>query len=174
MYIFEDIAFRVIEREDLEILRALHNDPSTYMNILSLDFVDEEDQLVWWRGLHKKKNDRRFALCFSDQPEKIFGRLRIQNINEQHRNCEMGIDIIPEYRSQGLAKKSYALVLKFLFQEQNMNMVYLRVAEFNQTATELYKKCGFSETGRFPSFFFRNGRYWDYLLMAVTLRDYQS
>lgn len=173
MFKYNDISFRVIEKADLDILRSLHNDPTTYMNILSIDFIDEEDQLNWWKNLHTRKNDRRFVLCFSDSPEKVFGRLRIQNINEQHRNCEIGIDIHPDYRNLGLAKKSYAMTLRFLFHEMNMNMVYLRVAEFNQTATDLYKKCGFKETGRYPSFFYRNGRYWDYTLMTITKQDYQ-
>ena len=41
MFTYEDIAFRVIEKDDLEILRKLHNDQSTWENLLNIDFVDE-------------------------------------------------------------------------------------------------------------------------------------
>lgn len=54
MYIFDDIAFRVIEKYDLEVLRQLHNDQDTFLNLFNIDFVDECDQLSLWEGLHKK------------------------------------------------------------------------------------------------------------------------
>jgi len=174
MYIYKEIAFRAIERADLEILRSLHNDPSTYMNLLNIDFIDEENQQEWWKNLHNVKNDMRMALCFAANPQEVFGRLRIQNVNTLHRNCEIGLDIRREYRQQGLGRKSYVMLLRFLFEEMNMNLVYLRVAEFNPEAKELYRKCGFRETGSLPQFFFRHGRFWDYIFMCITREEYLS
>lgn len=173
MYIYQDIAFRVIEKEDLEILRKLHNDPSTYLNLLNIDFIDEEGQIEWWKNLHKKKDDKRYVICFAGKPEQIIGRLRIQNINYAHNNCEVGLDIMPEYRSKGFGIKSYEMLLEFLFKHLNMNMVYLKVADFNPNAKKLYEKVGFKETGRLPQFYFRHEKYWDYIIMAITFENYQ-
>lgn len=172
MFTYQDIAFRVIERDDLDTLRKLHNDQSTYLNLFSLDFVDEEDQLEWWKNLHHKHNDKRYVLCFASQPAKVFGRLRIQNINALHNNCEIGLDILPEYRKQGLGQKSYQMLLEFLFLHYNMNMVYVKVADFNPEAKRVYEKSGFTETGRFPQYFYRYGKYWDYIIMSVLKSDY--
>jgi RimJ/RimL family protein N-acetyltransferase len=172
MYKYKDIAFRVIEKIDLEILRKLHNDPSTYLNLLNIDFVDEEGQIEWWEYLHKKKDDKRYVICFEENPNEIIGRLRIQNINYAHRNCEVGLDIVPQYRRKGYGVKSYDMLLEFLFKHLNMNMVYLRVADFNPGAKKLYEKVGFKETGRLPKFFFRHGKYWDYLFMSLIIDDY--
>lgn len=172
MYIFENIAFRVIERSDLEVLRSLHNESTTFLNLLNIDLVDEEGQIEWWRSLHKKQTDKRFTLCFSEEPEKLFGRLRIQNINLLHNNCEVGLDILPEFRGKGLAVKSYNMVLEFLFQHYNMNMVYLRVADFNPNAKKVYEKVGFIETGRLPNFYYRHGEYWDYIIMSLSIKEY--
>jgi len=138
MFIYQDISFRVIEKEDLETLRKLHNDPTTWMNLLNIDFIDEEDQIEWWRNLHKKKNDQRYVICSAQKPAEIIGRLRIQNINWLHKNCEIGIDILPVYRGKGFGKKSYEMVLEFLFNHYNMHMVYLKVADFNPNARKLY------------------------------------
>lgn len=172
MYIFENIAFRVIEKNDLEILRRLHNDSSTFLNLLNIDLIDEEGQIEWWKGLHKKQNDKRFTLCFSENPIEVYGRLRLQNINLQHSNCEVGLDILPQYRGKGLAVKSYTMVLEFLFQHYNTNMVYLKVADFNPNAKKVYEKVGFKETGRLPGFYFRYGKYWDYIIMSLTRQEY--
>ncbi len=166
MFTYDDIAFRVIERDDLEVLRKLHNDPTTWENLLMIDFVDEENQVDWWRNLHKKQNDKRYVICFKENPKEIIGRLRIQNINWQHNNCEVGLDILPDYRGKGFGVKSYKMLLDFLFNHYNMNMVYLKVAAFNPNAKKLYEKVGFKETGCLPKYFFRQDKYWDYLIMS--------
>lgn len=171
MYKYEDIAFRVIEKHDLEILRELHNDESTYLNLYNIDFVDEENQLEWWKNLHKKNNDKRYVICFSDNPHEVIGRLRIQNINFNHNNCEVGLDIMPKFRGKGYGLKSYKMLLEFLFQHYNMHMVYLQVADFNPNARKLYEKVGFKETGRLPEYYFRHGKYWDYVIMSITKND---
>jgi len=139
---------------------------------LNIDFIDEEDQLEWWKGLHKKKNDKRFVVCHKDKPQEVIGRLRIQNINWQHNNCEIGLDILPDYRGKGYGTKSYKMLLKFLFLQYNMHLVCLRVADFNEQSKRLYKKVGFRETGGFPEYFFRNGKYWDYILFSMTRESY--
>ena len=172
MFVYKDIAFRVIEESDLEILRKLHNEQSTWENLLNIDFIDEKSQQTWWENLHKKANDKRYVICFSDDPEKIIGRIRIQNINHQHNNCEVGLDILPEYRGKRFGYKSYMMLLEFLFKHYNMNMVYLKVADFNPKALNLYRKIGFVETGRLIDFFYRNGQYWDYIIMCITKNMY--
>ena len=174
MYIYKDIAFRVIEKEDLEILRALHNDPSTYLNLLNIDLIDEPGQLDWWHNLHKIKNDKRYVICFAVKKEEVIGRIRIQNINYLHNNCEVGLDIIPAYRGKGYGVKSYEMLLDFLFNHMNMNMIYLKVGDFNPDAKVLYKKVGFKESGRLPQYFYRHGKYWDYIIMSLTRREYKT
>ena len=42
---YENIAFRVIEKEDLEILRKLHNDESTFLNLLNIDSITFDNRL---------------------------------------------------------------------------------------------------------------------------------
>ena len=166
MFTYEDIAFRVIEKDDLEILRKLHNDQSTWENLLNIDFVDEENQLNWWKNLHNKKDDKRFVICMANNLKEVIGRLRFQNINYLHNNCEIGLDILPAYRGKGFGLKSYKMALNFLFNHYNMNMIYLKVADFNPNAKKLYEKVGFKETGRLPKYFYRHGKYWDYIIMS--------
>ncbi len=168
MFRYDDIAFRVIEKQDLETLRKLHNNPATWENLLNIHFIDENDQIEWWKNLYKKNNDKRYVICYSEKQEEVLGRLRIQNINLQHNNCEVGLDIMPKYRGRGFGLKSYKMVLEFLFSHYNMHMVYLKVADFNPNAKRLYEKVGFKESGRLPEFYFRHGKYWDYIIMSIT------
>lgn len=172
MYKYKDIAFRVVEKDDLSILKKLHNDQTTFLNLYNIDFVDDESQLEWWKNLYKNRNDKRYVICNAVNQSDIIGRLRIQNINYNHNNCEVGLDIRPKYRGKGYGVKSYEMLLEFLFEHFNMNMVYLQVADFNPNAKKLYEKVGFSETGRLPQFFYRHGKYWDYIIMSITKDEY--
>lgn len=104
--------------------------------------------------------------------QEIINKSRIQNIDFQNRNCEVGLDIIPKYRGKGYGKKSYEMLLEFLFMHYNMNMVYLKVAGFNPDAKKLYEKAGFLKTGYLPLYYYRYGKYWDYIIMSLTKEQY--
>jgi len=172
MYRYEKIGFRPVEKTDLEILRKLHNDPTTLLNLATTEIIDEPGQLEWWENLHKIKNDKRFTICLSDNPEKVIGRLRVQNIDRQNNNCEVGLDILREYRRQGYGFLSYKMVLEYLFLHYNMNMIYVKVADFNPEAKSLYEKIGFKETGYFKDFIYRNGKYNNYIILCITRSEY--
>ncbi len=172
MYVYQDLGFRVTEKRDLNALKEIHNDQDVWENLFNIDFVDDNSQDAWWNSLHRKRDDLRYVICLKDNPEQVVGRLRIQSINQQHNNCEVGLDLHRDYRGKGFGSKSYEMLLKFLFEEYNMNMVYLKVADFNPRAKEVYKKVGFKETGRYPKFFFRKNKYWDYIIMSITREEY--
>jgi RimJ/RimL family protein N-acetyltransferase len=174
MYIYKSVAFRPIEKSDLEILRKLHNDPSTFLNLATIDQVDENDQFTWWENLHRIKNDERYTICFSGDPDKVIGRLRVQNIDLQNKNCETGLDILPEYRGKGYGLLSYQMILEYLFLQKNFNLVYVRLADFNPKARALYEKVGFRQTGFYRNYIFRHGKYWDYIIMCITKSDYSE
>lgn len=173
MYTFKEIAFRPIEKSDLEILRSLHNDESTYLNMATIDLVDENKQISWWENLHLNRNDNRFTICFANDQDTILGRLRIQNIDKQNSNCEIGLDILPEKRGKGYGILSYQMVLEYLFNQHNMHMIYVKVADFNPKAKHLYEKVGFQQTGFFKDYLYRHGKYWNYLIMCITKNDFK-
>jgi RimJ/RimL family protein N-acetyltransferase len=175
MYMYKDLGFRPIEREDLDALKELHNDQSTFLNLATIHMVDDDDQEAWWEIQKSKKGDERYSLIRQNtDKEELIGRLRIVNIDNANRNCEVGLDILPHLRGQGLGKKSYYMVLEYLFMHQNMNMVYLKAADYNPEAIGLYEKVGFRHTGYLKVFLYRHGKYWNYIIMCITKDEYLS
>lgn len=172
MYNYKDLAFRVILEEDLEPLMRLHNDKSTFLNLALIHLVDREDQKEWLKRLHSKSTDKRFVICLSSSPQTIVGRCRIQNIDFQNSNAEIGLDILPEERGKGYGVMAYEMLLEFLFLHFNMNMVYLKVASYNENALTLYSKLGFEQTGYLKNYLYRHGRYMNYHIMCMTKEDY--
>ena len=173
MYVRGPVGFRPIEEQDLEPLRLLHNEVSTLMQLGNADLVSAEQQVEWWKTLHRSKSAWRFSIV-EIATGQVVGLLRVQNIESNNRNCEIGLDIVPERRGQGLATAAYEAILEYLFLHFNMHMVYLRVADFNDGAKRLYEKLHFRETGRYVEYLYRHGRYWDYIVMSMTIGDYRA
>jgi len=65
------------------------------------------------------------------------------------------------------------VLLRFIFEQMNINKVKLNVFSFNQRALRMYQKCGFKEEGRLRQELFRDGEYHDIILMGLLREEYQ-
>ena len=171
MFVHGDVGFRPIEFEDLELLRKLHNDMSTLLQLGSVELVSSDQQVDWWKSLAKSKSVQRHSIIQIETGD-LIGILRIQNIDLLNKNCEIGLDIVPALRGRGYGRKSYFMILEYLFMHFNMHMVYLRVGEFNDHAKNVYEKIGFYKTGEYKQYLYRHGRYWDYAIYTMIKEDY--
>lgn len=171
MYIYKTIGFRPIEERDIEGLRALYNDMTTFLQLGRAEMVSSEEQVEWWKRLSRGPGDKHYAIVQAETDE-LLGKLRVQNIDHVNKHCEIGLDILPSLRGHGYGRMAYQMILQYLFQHANMHMSYLRVGDFNERAKGLYEKLGFLETGRYKEYLFRYGRYWDYIIMTMTREQY--
>lgn len=173
MYSYKDIGFRPIDESDLEKLRVFHNHNETNLFLGRAELFSSLDQIQWWRMMSVSRTNRTYCII-KDTYDNIIGVLRTNNIDHINKNCEIGIDLIPECRNKGYGYKSYKMILEYLFNHCGMYMVYLRYIAFNEKAGRLYESLGFIKTGIFPEYIFRNGKYWDYILMCMTVQQYNE
>ena len=66
------------------------------------------------------------------------------------------------------------VLLRFIFEQMNMNKVKLNVFSFNPRALRMYQTCGFKEEGRLRQELFRDGKYHDIILMGLLREEYQN
>ena len=171
MYKYEDIAFRPINEDDLELIRKNRNDGTTLLSLGSVDLVSSIEHLAWWEKISRSKLEI-WSCVVKEEYNNVIGVLRFQNIDYVNSICEIGADIFPEQRGKGYGKKTYMMALEYLFCHFNMQNVYLRVSEFNHIGLKLYNKIGFKECGRMPKSIFRNGMYWDSVYMFIAKDHY--
>lgn len=84
----------------------------------------------------------------------------------------IGMDITPTKRGHGYATETYRWFLNESFFAAGMNRVYLFVLETNEVAINLYTKLGFKEEGRQHQAIFRDGNYYDYIMMSILRSEY--
>jgi len=180
MYRLGDVGFRPIEQEDLEQLRTIRNDPTTWMYLTSVGMINRAGQQEWFESLMKSK-ERAYFACF--EMEKIYpviaqkdllGFIRTDLMDGINRHVRVGMDVAPEKRGQGWGTKLYHALLRFCFAEWNMNKVYLFVLEDSEVAIKLYKNVGFQEDGRMRQAVFRDGKYKEYIIMSILQEEYRE
>jgi RimJ/RimL family protein N-acetyltransferase len=173
VYRFQNIGFRHLELDDIESVRRMHNEPDTLLQMGDPWPVSPVQQREWFEAMSRRRSDVTFLICLAEEENPI-GVWRLQEVDAVNRVCEVGVDIFPAHRRQGYGYQTYRMIMAFLFEHYNIHMIYLRTAEFNHKAQALYLKLGFRETGRLLESIFRHGRYWDNILMCLTVDQYRQ
>jgi RimJ/RimL family protein N-acetyltransferase len=63
-------------------------------------------------------------------------------------------------------------LVRFGFEQMNLNRIYLRVFENNERGVHLYNKVGFQHEGRWRQAEYRHGRYQDLLWMSILRQEW--
>ncbi len=64
------------------------------------------------------------------------------------------------------------VLIRFIFNEMNINKIKLHVYSFNERAIRCYEKCGFIKEGVLRQELYRDGRYYDTIVMGLLKEDY--
>jgi RimJ/RimL family protein N-acetyltransferase len=99
------------------------------------------------------------------------GSINFHQTQPENRKATLGIMIgEKDCWSQGYGTDAIVTLLRFGFDEMNLNRVDLTVFDGNDRGIACYRKCGFMEEGRLRQERYAGGRYIDVIIMAV-LRD---
>jgi len=169
----DNFSLRLIEESDLGFLKQLRNDPSTYSYLGTFAFLNEASQRNWFERINRDSSCQYFVFEVSDDSTtQRAGMVRMTSIDNVNRSVNIGGDIVPEMRGKGYAKNMYNLVFELGFMFMNMNRLWLMVMDNNDVAISLYKKLGFVEEGKQRQAIFRNGQYYDYIMMSMLYDEY--
>jgi UDP-4-amino-4,6-dideoxy-N-acetyl-beta-L-altrosamine N-acetyltransferase len=171
MFEYNGLKIRVVEENDLEHIRILRNNPSTWMMLTDIAMIDAEVQRQWFQRI-RVANDRRYYVICDDSCDFI-GIVRTDEIDLVNRSIRVGADILPELRGRGYGNKVYGLLKKYCFDFLNMHRVWLAVLSTNKKSVKLYKQQGFRVDGRYREAIFRDGAYRDYIIMSILEHEYR-
>lgn len=163
---------RPIEEADLQWLAALRNDKETWPFLGTLNFTNLPKQKAW---LEKSSLDsKQMNLLFCETlTGKNLGFVRIDELDPINGNVRVGGDIHPDFRGKGLAKEMYKLIFDLAFNQLRLHRVWLLVACFNTKAQALYKKMGMREEGKYREALYRDGQYFDYVVMSILKGEFE-
>lgn len=173
MFAHKEISMRPVESQDLEKIRNLRNEQSTWQYLSDASLISESMQHQWFENLKLTLDERYYTV-----EQKTFGQfigvIRTDQIDLRNRSIRVGCDIIPKERGKGFGTMTFEMLLKFLFIYHSYHRLWLCVLENNEVAKKLYKNVGFKEEGRLRAAIWREGKWMDYIVMSILEEEYRN
>jgi RimJ/RimL family protein N-acetyltransferase len=169
------IYFRPIELEDEPALRRWRNDPAIWATLQSAQPMNAIREKEWIEKLYKPESqDISVAIVLKDG-DRLIGGCGLFNVRPADRSAVFGIMIGDrEYQNQGHGTEATELIVRFGFEEMNLNRIGLSVFADNTRGIRAYEKAGFVREGCIRQAYFRNGRYHDELFYGILREEWKG
>lgn len=172
-FIGKSITIRAIEREDLQELAAIHNDPEVGANIEFSWPISLASQTRFFERNDSNPNTKRLVV---ESPEDgIVGYTGLWGIDWIDRRATSGIILAKRFHGRGFGTDALMTLQRVAFEQIGLNRLDAIVYEFNVASLRLHiEKCGWREEGRRRQHIYRNGRFWDSVMVGVLSADYHE
>lgn len=177
MYYGEKVCLRAYREEDIKVATELVNDAELQKFLTpGIPFPTSPWGEEEWVKSQKADQNGEFNFAIEDiKTKKYIGGCGIQEVSWLVRKAEVGIMIGDKnYWGKGYGTDAMKVLLKFIFQNMNINKVKLNVFSFNERAIKSYKKCGFKVEGTLKDEIFKEGKYYDEILMAIFKGEFEK
>lgn len=180
MFWYKDIGFRPVERHDLEDIRKLRNNPTTWVYLSDVTQISPSMQDKWFTRISEQSDGIYFTVCLTKWKlqelveGKFIGIIRIDEYDATNRTARIGCDIVPGHRGKGYGTQVYKAIFKYYFDHIGLHRLWLCVLENNEVAIKLYKNVGFKEEGRLREAIWRDGKRLDYIVMSILEHEYRN
>ncbi len=152
---------------DLEELYVLKNDEETNALIGGFTTGFSREMIRDWILLHINAPDEVPYVIQDLGSNKLIGHVGLYKIDYRIRKAEFAILIgDKEARGKGYGKQCTDYMVRYAFEQLNLNKVELSVLSTNERAIYIYRTYGFETEGVLRQAQYKNGRYHDVILMA--------
>jgi RimJ/RimL family protein N-acetyltransferase len=164
--------------DDLDRYLAWINDQDVirYLAAAAVFPVSRAQEEEWIRQAvtHTRPPEITYAIETIDDARHI-GSVSLHDVRGNARKAGFGIMIGDKTRwDRGYGTDATLTILRFAFDELNLNRVWLEVHDDNARAIACYRKCGFREEGRLRQDRFSNGEYRDTMVMGVLREEFRA
>lgn len=168
------VTLRAIEIEDLEMMREMLNDPEIESLVVGWAFpVSKYQQQQWYEDNINDNNNQRFII--ETEEDGPIGIATLLNIDWKNRKAAHGIKLSnKERRSKGIGTDTVMAIMKYAFDELQLNRLDGSWFDDNIASKKLYFKCGWSVEGTIRKCIFKNGEFRDLDIVGILKEDYHK
>ncbi len=166
------IYLRPIELTDEQKLRKWINDPEIWRYLVIRTPMNAVREREWIEGQGLSATEVSFGVVVRTG-DRLIGSVGLRQIHPVNRSAEVGIMIgDKEYHGKGFGTEAVRLMVRYGFEELNLNRVALRVFAHNFRAIGCYQKAGFVHEGCLRQAVFRNGQFVDEYIFSILREDW--
>ncbi len=133
----------------------------------------KEDQIKFFRAeISSNRNKLQLGICHK-KDQILIGMISLSSIDHFHRKCEIS-GFIGEKKYQNLQNflEANRLLIRHAFEQLNMNRIYGGTL-INEIAELYVRALGFSREGTLKDDIYKNGKYNDAYLIAISQEQYK-
>lgn len=166
-FVSERLRLRAMEPEDLEVLYIMENDPKTWdVTNFSVPYSKFTLKQYIENSQCDMFADRQLRMMIVRlEDDVVVGTIDITDFTPMHARGEMGIAIRNEFQGNGFAKEALNLMCDYAFGFLHLKQLIAHVAEDNEVSVQLFKSCGFVESGLLKEWWCVGGKYKDVVLL---------
>lgn len=170
MYYGDKVCLRAYREDDIAKATNFVNDKELKKFLVTtipfpITIWEEES----WVKSQISNNNGTYNFAIDDiKSNKYIGGCGIHSVDWLSRVATVGIMIgDKEYWGKGYGTDAMKVLIKFLFDDMNINKIRLSTFSFNERAIKSYKKCGFEIEGVLKEEIFKDGKYYDDIIMSI-------
>lgn len=165
-----DLSLQLLAEHHLETVRHWRNSPEVSKYMYTDNLISAEQQKAWFARISQDQSKRYWVIYYGERP---IGLVNIANIDLHNRNCNWGFYFgVTDLRGLGLASKVEFNVLRYVFDELELNKLYCEVFDWNTNVIGLHSKFGFRREGFFREHVMKEGKLQNIVCMGVIRRDW--
>lgn len=168
------VMLRAIEFEDGEMIRRMFNDPDIENLVGGWAFpVSKFAQDKWLENHYNDKDNYRFII--DTKEDGAVGIATLTDIDWKNRIAFHGMKLEKkENRSKGIGTDTVMAIMRFAFDELQMNRLDGAWFDFNIPSKNMYMKCGWKEEGIRRKYIYKRGEYRDLTLSGILASEYYA
>ncbi len=170
----ERLYLRPIEMSDEFLLRKWVNDPAVRQGLDHLPPTNASRERAWIEAQSNNPNEYHMGIVVR-AGDRLIGTVSLIGVDPINRCAELRIMIGDvDYHSQGFGTEAVDMIVRYGFEDLNLNRITLGVFANNPKAIRCYQKAGFALEGCFRQALYRGGRYIDEYAYAILREEWDK
>lgn len=168
------LKLQLIEENDREYIVKWRNQDFIINSLFTYKGLTINEHNIWYQN-YLKDNSRLEYIINIKLTNKKIGTIGLSSIDYRNQKAEYGIIIGEQDEwAKGYAKEASYAILKYSFNELNLQKVYLKVFSDNYSAIKLYRNLGFNDEGLLRKEIYKNGSFKDVIIMSVLKEEWKN
>lgn len=170
----DKIYLRNIEDEDINVLKTLINDENVSKDVVGWSKpISSMEHFTWFNNL-KNDSNFRYMISSKENPKISYGTAIISRIDWKNRSSSIDVKLLEEFQGKGYGYETLILLTKYIFEELNMNRIFVNILEYNECSMSLFEKIGFVREGIQRKAIYKNGKYNNLIMYPMLKEEYQN
>jgi diamine N-acetyltransferase len=172
------VLLRPVQRADISYFLKWFNDPEVIQYLgLYLPMTEmTEEKFIESLGTSRPATDVMLAIEAIDvDGSKPIGSIGLDSTSPKDHNGTFGIAIgDKKYWSKGYGTEAARLIIRYGFEQLNLHRISSSVFSYNERSIRMHLKVGFREEGRRREAVYKNGAYYDEVILGLLREEWQK